>query len=311
MISSSKIISSIIQSDTETFKSEINNLIEEQIGTFIERLKNASEKNIESKLAIFYDSEKAEKDYSLLYSDKFDWQIQHPRGDSYNYQKELDKYKLFKQTIDDIIKNEEKCFYLTSRISNLDDYSIIFTKKYIFTSKEPSYPDHERGKKYITNMNDNNISFNILLFLKKAKGMLKLSSIDSARDLFELLTKNVKDFLPNNVEFEVICKKEYEYIEEQKRIVEQEKEEIIKQKDFYKGLLGDYDDYLQSKKDIEEERKKLSIAKICLDKKRKQLDEEWKQLEKEKKELEELRADNLDLDEYFNEEQNKSSIKNI
>jgi hypothetical protein len=198
------------------------------------------------------------------------------------------------------IKIDDKC--LNTKIETADGYSDIyafFFKNYLVYNIKSKDPRSRNKNSYL--ITKHNIPIEFLFILKQ------LSSLNGDQNL------ECKDIFKYKSEINSLDKfsKYHKFLNEEMEAFEYEKEEFERQQRIrIKQVDSIYEERLRElmkKEDmiekhaalIEAEKAKLKLVKMKLDKMKVQLDLEREELNEQKREFMAMKAENLDLDDYF------------
>lgn len=318
-ISSSILINKILKNDTEEFKNELTNLINDNFNSFINRIKLTTEKIVEDKIVNFYngnyniDETLFNEDGTRYINDALGYfrTINEPNSREWRIKNEA--------LLNSITSN--RCFTIKSLNYGYGSkyrslLLLVFYKNIIISSMCSIRNDGTYAcERFI--IYKNILPYNCLYLIKYL--IIDRSNCDFSGDrityfgaVFEVnienlgkeMEKNPQYFVNNCVEFENLCNQEKQNYIEKISILENERKEIevIKQEcnekmETYHKLQNEYDEFQKEKQKLEEEKKKLQLVKLKLEKMKHKLDEEREEFEKQKAELTET---NINLDELLN-----------
>jgi hypothetical protein len=318
-ISSSNLISNILKNDTEEFKNELTNLLNDNFNGFINRIKVKTEQIIEDKIVKFYNG-KNDNIYDILFNED---------GKQY-----IDKAIKFLKTNSNKKKQEEilrlqvnsnKCFSITSityspimcNSSDENYLTIIFFENIIILEYHHNYSSYGNGGSKNTRYDiiKNIIPLNSMLLIKNLIENCNERTNSSCNNKYYYFKFNIEEFLKqmeenpqhfvnNCMEFENLCNEEKQNYMNKMNMLENERKEIeiIKQEcnekiEIYHKLQSEYDEFQMEKQKLAEEKKKLQLVKFKLEEMKHKLDEEREEFEKQK---ELLNSSEIDLDSILN-----------
>jgi hypothetical protein len=308
-MSNSIILNNILDSENSELKNAINNFMEDKVNEFKNIMKYNIEKLITEKLDLFYN--KSFDHHDAILFDKDGNEIVKKLKDQLNERARMNpRDSTIKTQLQYIDKSgyptdskfikSYKCFNISISQYNFggggyNTCGYSFFKYFVVIIRHPAGYDRPYNPEIYTYNLSNDLLFCIKNFQLDVEGGFKLKYLEEHPEYFK----------SNCSEFESICKKEYETINQQKEELQKLKNENTEKIDYYKSLelkIKDVEKQQlkieEEKKAIKEEKSKMMIVKQKLSDMKLEIEKERKELEKEKTKN---KIENVDIDKYFNE----------